>query len=153
MKSAIAAVLVLCTACSTASHATTMPPSPVAPDSVAIAAAAAAFHEALAAADAAAAMALLADDAVVMEGGALESRAEYEAHHLAADIEFARVMANERVVRGVRQEGDVAWLWATTACRGTWHGREVDAAGAELLTLSRRDGAWRLRAIHWSSQR
>lgn len=128
-------------------------PRAAAPDSAAIVAAAAAFHAALAAGDSAAALALLADDAVVLEGGELETRAQYAAHHLAADIAFTRALGGERQVTGVRQEGDAAWLWAVTSCRGLWNGREIDSVGSELLVLSRREGAWRLRAIHWSSRK
>jgi uncharacterized protein (TIGR02246 family) len=125
-----------------------------APDSTAIAAAAAAFHAALAAGDSTGALALLAADAVVLEGGELETRAQYAAHHLAADIAFTRALGGERTVIGVRQDGDTAWLWAGSSCRGTWEDREVDSVGAELMVLARGgDGAWRIRAIHWSSHR
>lgn len=128
-------------------------PRAAAPDSAAIVEAAAAFHAALAAGDSAAAMALLADDAVVLEGGELETRAQYQAHHLEADIAFARALGGERTVTGVRQSGDAAWLWAVSAVRGEWNGRAIDSVGGELLVLSRQDGAWRLRAIHWSSRK
>lgn len=130
-------------------------PSPraAAPDSAAIAAAAEAFHAALAAGDSVAALGLLADDAVVLEGGELETRAQYAAHHLAADIAFTRGLGGTRTVTGVRQVGDAAWLWATTACRGAWNGRDIDSVGAELLVLAREGDRWRLRAIHWSSRK
>jgi ketosteroid isomerase-like protein len=124
-----------------------------APDSTAIAATAAAFHAALAAGDSTAALALLAADAVVLESGELETRAQYAAHHLAADIEFARALGGERTVTGVRQVGVAAWLWAVSSVRGTWHGREVDSIGTELLVLAKEGEAWRIRAIHWSSRK
>ncbi len=47
------------------------------------------FHGALARGDAKAAMTLLAPDAVTLESGALETRAEYEAYHPPDDIPFA----------------------------------------------------------------
>ena len=124
-----------------------------APDSTAIAATAAAFHAALAAGDSTAALALLAGDAVVLEGGELETRAQYAAHHLAADIEFARALGGERTVTGVRQVGDAAWLWAVSSVRGSWRGREVDSLGTELLVLAKEGEDWRIRAIHWSSRK
>lgn len=127
---------------------------PTAPDSTAIAGAAAAFHAALAAGDSTGALALLADDAVVLEGGELETRAQYAAHHLAADIAFTRALGGERTVTGLRQDGDMAWLWAASSCKGTWEDQEVDSVGAELMVLARgADGAWRIGAIHWSSRR
>lgn len=124
-----------------------------APDSAAIVAAADAFHAALAAGDSLAALGLLADDAVVLEGGELETRAQYAAHHLAADIAFTRAVGGTRAVTGVRQAGDAAWLWAATANKGTWNGRDIDSLGAELLVLARDGDRWRIRAIHWSSRR
>lgn len=127
--------------------------APAAPDSAAIADAAAAFHAALAAGDSVGALALLADDVMVLEGGDLETRADYAAHHLGADIAFAQAMEDVRIVGGVRQEGDAAWLWATSESRGSWHGNLVDSIGAEMLVLTRDEGAWRIRAIHWSSHR
>lgn len=124
-----------------------------APDSTAIVAVTAAFHAALAAGDSVGALALLAPDAIVLESGDLETREHYAAHHLAADIAFARAVPGERSVTGVRQEGDVAWLWATSSSRGDWDGRAVDSVGAEMMVLTRDESGWRLRAIHWSSRR
>ncbi len=127
--------------------------APAAPDSAAIADVTAAFHAALAAGDSVGALALLADDVVVLEGGDLETRADYVAHHLGADIAFAQAMSEVRTVSGVRQEGDAAWLWATSESRGNWHGNLVDSIGAEMMVLARDEGVWRIRAIHWSSHR
>ncbi len=127
--------------------------SPAAPDSAAIAGVTAAFHAALAAGDSTAALALLADDAVVLEGGDRETRADYAAHHLGADVAFAQAMTGTRTVEGVAQVGDAAWVWATSTESGTWHDHAVDAVGAELMVLSREGGDWRIRAIHWSSHK
>lgn len=127
--------------------------APAAPDSAAIAGVTAAFHAALAAGDSVGALALLADDVVVLEGGDLETRADYAAHHLGADIAFAQAMTEVRTVSGVRQEGDAAWLWATSESRGNWRGNLVDSIGAEMMVLARDEGVWRIRAIHWSSHR
>jgi ketosteroid isomerase-like protein len=143
--------LFILTACLLTTDA--MADASTAPDSVAIAAAAAAFHAALAAGDSTGALALLSEDVVVLEGGELETRAQYAGHHLAADIAFTRAAVGERAVTGVRQEGDAAWLWAVSSCRGSWEGREVDSVGAELMVLARGKNGWRIRAIHWSSRR
>ena len=123
------------------------------PDSAAVVSVTEAFHAALAAGDTAAVMRLLAPDAVVLESGDTESRAEYAAHHLAADIEFVRTVPGEREVTGIRVEGTVAWVTATSASRGEFRGRAVASQGAELIILSRTGSAWRIRAIHWSSHR
>jgi ketosteroid isomerase-like protein len=71
------------------------------------AAAVAAYHAALSAGDAAAAEALLAPDAIVLESGFVESRAEYLAHHLAAESS-SRAPSRRRAARARRRDGDVA---------------------------------------------
>jgi ketosteroid isomerase-like protein len=110
-----------------------------------------AYHAALAAGDAAAAEALLAADAIVLESGGVESRDEYLAGHLAADIEFSRSVAQRRSDVRVVQAGDVAWVSATSRATGEFRGRAIRSTGAELIVLSRSADGWRIRAIHWSS--
>ena len=110
-----------------------------------------AFHAALAAGDAATAEALLAPDAIVLESGYSETRAEYVGHHLAADIEFARALKTTRSAVRVITEGGVAWVSATTRTDGDYRGRKIRSEGAELIVLARADTGWRIRAIHWSS--
>lgn len=51
-------------------------------DSAAVASVIAKYHEALAAGDSTGALALLSDDAVILESGGVETRAEYRSHHL-----------------------------------------------------------------------
>ena len=121
-------------------------------DSSAVAATVRAFHQALAAGDSAGALRLLAADAVILESGGRESRDEYAAHHLAEDIEFARAVPIERGALQVTVSGDVAWASSTSIIRGTYRNRAVDAAGVELIVLSRTSTAWVIRAIHWSSR-
>ena len=123
------------------------------PDSSAISATVTAFHAALAAGDSAAALTLLAPDAVILESGEVETRSQYAAHHLAADIEFSRAVPSQRVVTLVHHEGAIAGVAATSTARGTVRDRPVASQGAELMVLSRTDAGWRIRAIHWSSRR
>lgn len=70
----------------------TGPASVARQDSSAVVAAVGRFHSALAAGDTAAALALLATDAIIVESGAVQTRREYRAHHLAADVEFTRAV-------------------------------------------------------------
>ena len=111
------------------------------------------FHDVIAAGDSLAALALLTDDAVVLESGGLETKAEFRQHHLPADIGFAQSVRVERRVQSLRRRGDVAWVAATTTATGTFRGRAVDSAGAELMVLVRTPAGWRISAIHWSSRR
>jgi ketosteroid isomerase-like protein len=116
-----------------------------------IAATVAAFHDALKKGDRAAVMALLAPDAQILEGGHAESREEYEKGHLASDIEFAQAVPSTREKIVVRQEGPAAWATSASRVSGTFKGREVNSAGAELIVLTKTPDGWLIRAIHWSS--
>jgi ketosteroid isomerase-like protein len=122
-------------------------------DSAAIVATVARFHSLLAAGDSAGAARLLAPDLMVLESGEIETRAQYLAQHIGADIEYARAVPAERQVIAVNRQGDVAWLVASSAARGTFRNRPIDSRGAELMVLSRGQSGWLIRAIHWSSQR
>jgi ketosteroid isomerase-like protein len=111
------------------------------------------FREALASGDSAGAMALLAPDAVVLEGGSVETREDYAAGHLTADMAFLAGMTSEVVSRTVTLESDVAWVSTVSNTDGEYNGRTIKSRGAELMILGRTDDGWRIRAIHWSSGR
>lgn len=121
-------------------------------DSAAVAAAVDRYHAALASGDSAAALALLSDDAIILESGGQETRAEYRGHHLPGDIEFARAVRSQRGPVRVRVQGDVAWATSTSTTQGEFRGRAINSAGAELMVLVRTPGGWRISAIHWSSR-
>ena len=103
------------------------------------------FHAALASGDRAAMEAILAPDAVVLEGGAHESRAEYLSHHFARDVQALAGAAPEPLYRRTGVAGDAAWV-ASTQRVGT-------ATIAELLVMKRTPDGWRVAAVHWSSAR
>jgi ketosteroid isomerase-like protein len=109
------------------------------------------FHEALGRADTAAVLAVLAPDVLIIENGNTETLAEYRAHHLPADIEFARAARTMRASTRVVLVGTTAWASATSTVTGSYKGRPVDSETAELMVLSRDAAGWRIRAIHWSS--
>lgn len=121
-------------------------------DSAAVVATVNRFHELMASADSVGAAALLAGDLVVLESGGYEDLAEFRAHHLPADIEFARATKSERRVRAVSVKGDVAWVTSTSTTVGDYHGRPINSAGAELMVLRRERDGWKIAAIHWSSR-
>lgn len=122
-------------------------------DSTAAAAVVSQFHAALSAGDSLAALGFLADDAVVLEAGGMETRAEYRSHHLAADIQFAQSVPSTAGPTHVRVQGGVAWAITASTTTGTFQGRAVNSVGAELMVLTLDAGVWRIRAIHWSSRR
>lgn len=121
-------------------------------DSAAVAGVIAKYHEALAAGDSAAALALLADDAVILESGGVETRAEYRSHHLPGDINFAKAIKSQRGPVLVRVHGDVAWASSTSTTQGEMSGRAINSVGAELMVLVRTARGWKISAIHWSSR-
>jgi ketosteroid isomerase-like protein len=108
-----------------------------------------AFYGAVTAGDAAAAMRLIAPDAVFVESGKIETRAEYEANHLPADIEF------ERQVKGTRGPARVTFHGADTAwviSRAEYdEGNPEKYINTQLMVLTRDAGDWRIRTISWSS--
>ena len=110
------------------------------------------YHAALAAGDSVAALALLAEDAVILESGGIETRAEYRSHHLQSDIAFARAVNADRGPIRVSVHGDVAWAASTSTTKGQYRERTINSAGAELMVLTRTDTGWRIAAIHWSSR-
>lgn len=111
------------------------------------------FHAFLARGDSAGAVRLLSPDLVVLESGGVETRAEYLAHHLGADMQFARGVPSERRVAAFTQEGNVVWVATTSTSRGEFRERKIDSRGAELMVLTRSGSGWLIRAIHWSSRR
>jgi ketosteroid isomerase-like protein len=109
------------------------------------------FHQALIHADRAAAVAVLSPDALILESGELQTRAEYERGHLAEDIAFASATKTHWSPLIIRQEGNVAWTTATSKTTGTFQGRKIDSTGVESMVLTKDESGWRIRAIHWSS--
>jgi hypothetical protein len=66
-------------------------------DEAAVAAAAKTFQTAMDTGDAPTVMRYIADDALMMEGGTIENRMQYETNHLPADLEFAKGMTATRM--------------------------------------------------------
>jgi ketosteroid isomerase-like protein len=110
------------------------------------------FHAALSSGSAGSVMALVAADAVFLEAGTVETRAQYEKDHLPADIEFEKGVSITRSPIRIVVVGDAAWATCTSEYQGTFQGRAVDSLGTELMVLSRGAEGWRIRAIHWSSR-
>ncbi|MDQ6911539.1 MAG: nuclear transport factor 2 family protein [Verrucomicrobiota bacterium] len=109
------------------------------------------FHGALAHGDAKAAMELLAPEAVVLESGFAESRADYEKEHLPEDIKFAQAVHSTRSDIHVEVSGDTAWLTSHSSSEGMFLGKPVNSRGVELAVLTKTSDGWRIRAIHWSN--
>jgi ketosteroid isomerase-like protein len=110
------------------------------------------YHASLAAGDSTTALALLADDVTIIEGGSVETKEHYRTGHLSGDMRFAQAVPRERSDITVTIMGDVAWAWSTSVTEGMMGDREINSRGAELMVLARVDGAWMIKAVHWSSR-
>ncbi len=122
-------------------------------DSAAAAAVVEQFHAALVAGDSARVVSLLADDVVIAEAGAIETRAEYIGHHLGADMKASRSSKGDRTVVRVTVMRDAALIAARTINPPTGAQGNTGSELAELMIVSRTSSGWRIRAVHWSSRR
>ena len=150
--------LVLTAGALPAQVSTAAPPPAAAPspasqdDTAAVARVIDRFRSAMVAGDTATIMSLLEPNAVILESGGIETRAEYQSHHLASDISYAKATKSTRGPMRVAVIGDVAWAASTSTTTGESRGRPVNSAGAELMVLTWTPAGWRISAIHWSSR-
>jgi ketosteroid isomerase-like protein len=108
------------------------------------------FYGSVKAGDKKAVMELIAPDAVFVESGKIETRAEYEMNHLPADIEF------ESQTKGTRGPGKVTFgangnaAWVISRAEYD-EGNPEKYINTQLMVLTRDEGKWRIRSISWSS--
>lgn len=121
-------------------------------DSSAVVGVVASFHAALRVGDSATALRLLDRDAIILESGEAETRAEYQSHHLPEDIKFARTVQSKNSILRTLVSGSVAWVASTSVSEGTFAGRRINSAAAELMVLHRTEVGWKIAVIHWSSR-
>jgi ketosteroid isomerase-like protein len=124
-------------------------PAPAPPKEADIAKVVNAFYGAISAGDKAAAMHLIAPDAVFVESGKIETRAEYEANHLPADIEFeSQVKAVRGPLRVTFHGADTAWVISRAEYD---EGNPEKYINTQLMVLTRDSDDWRIRTISWST--
>jgi ketosteroid isomerase-like protein len=122
-------------------------------DRAAVTATVEAFYGGMKKGDAAAVMRTVAPDAVFLEGGKQETRAEYESGHLPADMEFEKALDGKRGPLTVTVNGDTAWVTGMADYVGTFQGKPVNFESAQLMVLTRTGGRWLIRSVHWSAHR
>ena len=110
------------------------------------------FYSAIKRGDATAAMSVIAPDALFIESGRLETRAQYEMNHLPADIDFEKQVTGKRDPLRITFKDDAAWVIATTSYDGKFEGAPVQFVSAQLMVLTKDADAWKIRSIHWSSR-
>jgi len=136
----LAALLMWLPACS---------PAPAPPHEADVKSVVDAFYGAITAGDADAAMRFIAPDAVFVESGRIETRAEYEMNHLPADIDFEHQVKAERGPLRVTFDGrDTAWVISRAEYD---EGNPEKYVITQLMVLTRDSGDWRIRTICWSS--
>lgn len=111
------------------------------------------FHAALGAGDSTGAVTLLANDVLVLESGAIQTRAEYLSHHLGADMQASKGSTAVRTVVQVRVIGDAAYVVSKSVTPPTDAAGSTGSEMAELMVLSKTTSGWSIRAVHWSSRR
>lgn len=110
------------------------------------------FHHALQSGDAATVLSVLADDVLIYEGGSVErSKAEYQQHHLNADINYLKALRVDYVEHQVKIQGDSAVSVSRSRTVGSYKQKPVDRVGMETITLERIAGRWLITHIHWSN--
>jgi len=113
-----------------------------------------AFHAALHRGDTAGAAKLIADEALIFESGEVEhGKAEYAAHHLAADAVFSKAVESRVLRRSGGVAGDLSWVASEARTTGTYKGKAIDSATTETMLLRRTAEGWRIVHVHWSSGR
>lgn len=122
-------------------------------DSLAAVATVAQFHAALSAADSVRAVSLLADDVMILESGAIQTRTDYLGHHLGADMKGSAGSKAERSVVRVSMAGSTAIVVSRSVSPPTGAEGNTGSEMAELMVLSRTATGWQIRAVHWSSRR
>lgn len=133
--------------------ARTARPAQAGPDSVAALGSVEQFDAALVAGDSAKAVSWLAEDLMIIEGGMIETRAEYLAHHLGADIKASGGAKGQLTVLKVTVVGDLAYIISKTVKPPTAAPGSTGSELAALAVVAKTGAGWKIRAIHWSSRR
>ena len=112
------------------------------------------FGAALAKGDLATVESLLDPQVLILEsGGSEQDRAEYMGHHAGADAKFLRGATVLPGRRRVHVDGEMAWVGSESEIHARDGGKPITLRSTETMVLRRRDGAWRIVHIHWSSRR
>lgn len=110
------------------------------------------LHAAIAMGDVDTLRSLLAPEVLIFESGGVESSlAEYEGHHMHADMAFMKSMQEEVVSRQVFDGGDSATVVTHARVHGVYEGKDVDLSSTETLVMKIVGGQWQIVHIHWSS--
>ena len=111
-----------------------------------------AFAAALKGGDRAAVLDLLSARARIREGGHTQTRAEYAAEHLAADIAFLRTAQITPISFGSKAIGDGAQVHSESEIRAiSSKGKPIALRSREMLSLKREGADWKIVDVQWES--
>jgi ketosteroid isomerase-like protein len=112
------------------------------------------YHAAVASGNTGKALSLLSPDVQIFESGYVEqSKEEYAAHHLPADIAFAKTAKRKVLKSSERVLGDLAVVMQETDTQGMHKGAPVHVIGTETAVLEKKDDDWLVVHFHWSSRK
>ncbi|HJW06965.1 MAG TPA: c-type cytochrome [Rhodanobacter sp.] len=114
-------------------------------------AAARAFQAALQRGDRAAVLALLAPEARISEGGHTQTRDEYAADHLGADIAFLKTARMAPISLGSMPMGDSAMVGSESELQTTIKGKPATLRSREMLNLEKDGDRWKIVSVQWQT--
>jgi ketosteroid isomerase-like protein len=112
------------------------------------------YHAAVASGNTVKALSLLGPAVRIFESGyAEESKDEYAAHHLPADIAFAKATNHKVLKSSERIAGDMAVVMQETDTQGSYKGAGIHLIGTETAVLEKTGEGWIVTHFHWSSRK
>jgi|GEM_PF-199558 len=95
---------------------------------------------------------LVSPDVLIFESGGMESSlAEYEGHHMPADMAFMKAMQREVTSQKVLDLGESVTVATRSRVHGMYKDKSVDLKSTETLVMKKVAGQWKIIHIHWSS--
>ena len=111
------------------------------------------FHQTLKDGDRNAVLSALADDAIIFESGYAESKSDYAASHLAADIIFAKTTTRVVKKTTTRCVKSLCVVMQQSETTGTYKDKPVKSVGVETSVLHGDKEVWKVVHLHWSSHK
>lgn len=94
---------------------------------------------------------LLADEIRILEGSTIETKDEYLSHHFHADGKFLSAMERTIESQKVFIKENTAWATTKSQLQGEYNDQSVNLSSLELAVLTKENGHWKIKALHWSS--
>ncbi|HBS35104.1 MAG TPA: hypothetical protein DEA50_08520, partial [Parvularcula sp.] len=79
------------------------------------------------------------------------SFAEYQSHHMPADMAFTKAVEFTLKDRKTIEGADMTTIISNSQVHGEFQGAAIHSQSMETMVLRRVDGHWRIAHIHWSS--